>query len=380
MKIAIIGAGIGGVLAVQEIKKRIPKAKITLIDNNKFFVFTPRLTEVMSEMVHEKWIVTPLEVFESSKVHVILAKATNVDFKKKIIQLSNKEKVRYDYLIFAQGAKTNFFGLEVAKKNAMQFKDYEDAEKVKDRIKKAFSQINYGKKKNFKIALIGGGPTGTELAFAIRDYTKQHKKDYPKLDEKNIKITIYQSPKTLVPDFDERIIKIAHKEAERENIEIKSNHRVVDIKKNKLYFKEGKPESADLIIWMTGVTPNVIPCVPELKLERGAIPVKKTLQLKNHNNVFAIGDCNYSLDPKSKPYAPTAQNANQQAIHLSKNLKLLIDKKPLKDFNYKTRGVFLSLGYCKTAAQAFSFVFDGYLAWLMRDQYYKHIFRQLTKS
>jgi len=332
----------------------------------------------MSGMISKKYIIRPLDVFEQSHVHIVHSKAKGVDLKNKVVNLENGGKLNYEVLIFSQGAKTNFFGLKNAEKNTLQFKNYQDVEK----IQKIFSNAlkNHNKKGgSCSLAIIGGGATGTELAFSFKDYVEKHRKEFPNVKEDQIKISIFQSPKHLVKGFHPSIGKIAEKEARRRNIELMTGKRVIDIKDNKLFFKEGKPIGADLVVWVAGVIPNIIPCSPELELNRGAIPVEKTLELKDYKGVFAIGDCNYSLDPDDKPYPTTAQTANQQAIHVAKNVDLFFEEKKLKKFNYRTRGVFLALGHNKTAAQAFGFVFGGKLASLMRDVYYRFIFSQLTK-
>src|SRR3989344_5211301 len=244
-KIAIIGAGVAGILALQLLKKKIKK----------------------------------------------------VDLKNQIIFLKNNEKIKYDIVVFSQGAKTNFLKLKNAEKCCLQFKDYRDVEKLKN----------------------------------------------------NVEISVYQGSGTIVKGSHPYIVKKAYEEAKLLNIKIFTNHHATDIKDNTIFFREDKPKKADIIVWVAGITPNVIEFDPKIGLQDNAIPVRKTLQLKDFNNAFAIGDCAFSLDMENKPYPKTAQIAVQQAFHVSRNIMFLIKNKKLKPFNYKIRGYFLALSHYKAA-------------------------------
>lgn len=377
LKIAIIGAGVGGILTLQLLHKKLPDAEFVLIDDNNFFVFTPRLTEVLSEMVPEKYTVRPTKLFENKDVHVIISKAKKVDLKKQEIYLDNKT-INYDIIIFAHGARTNFFGLKNVEKYCFQFKDYQDTKKIRENILKRLLKLDENKK--LSIALVGGGPTGTELAFALRDLILHHKKEYPKISINNVEISIFQSSNTLVKEQHPWIIKKAQKEAERLGIKVYTNHHVIDVKDNTMFFKGNGSKKADIIIWVAGVTPNKLEYIPKINLEQGSIPVRNTLQLKDFDNAFAIGDCSFSLDSNNIPYPKTAQIAAQHAYLASDNIVHLIKNEKLKSFTYKIKGFFLALGHYRTAARILFLKFDGILGWLLRDFFYKYIFKKLVKG
>src|SRR3989338_8027615 len=319
-KIAIIGAGVAGILALQLLKKKIKNADFVLVGDNGSFVFTPRLTEILSESLHEKYVARPVSIFKDKNVHVIISKAKKVDLKNQIIFLKNNEKIKYDIVVFSQGAKTNFLKLKNAEKCCLQFKDYRDVEKLRNKVLSGLKSINGKKNKKLSIALIGGGATGTELAFALKELILKNRKKYP-------------------------------------NARINNN--------------------VDIIVWVAGITPNVIEFDPKIGLQDNAIPVRKTLQLKDFNNAFAIGDCAFSLDMENKPYPKTAQIAVQQAFHVSRNIMFLIKNKKLKPFNYKIRGYFLALSHYKAAILFLFLKFNGKFGWSFRDFYYKYIFRKL---
>lgn len=380
MRIAIIGAGIAGVLLVQHIKKKLPEAEITLIDDNDYFVFTARLTEVLAGIVPEKYIVRPTKVFEHEHVHVIISRAETVDLKKQIVYLKNGQEVPYDTVVFAQGARTNFFGIKNAEKECLQYKDYDDVTKLREQVIAGMRELNEKKKEELHISVVGGGPTGTELLFAIRDLIEEQDHWFPDVHLDKIKIHIFQGGETLCKGMHPKIIKKAHQIAREEDITVHVNARVVDVKNKTIFLKEGEPVESDIIVWAAGVVPNLIDLIPKIELDRGGIPVRQTLQLKDYDNAFAIGDCGSLLNPKGQKYPLTAQIATRQAVHAAANIVRLANQKPLKPFTYLTRGAFLALGHHRTAARVYFLVFSGMLAWILRDQYYKSIFRQLLRG
>lgn len=367
-KIAIIGAGIGGILAMQLLKKRLKKANFILIDENDFFVYTPRLTEILSKTVPEIYSIRPTKLFNDKNVKVIIDRVNKVNLQKQEIYLKNKNKINYDIAVFAQGAKTNFFGLKNAEKYCLQFKDYKDAHILRKKI------ID-GAREKLSIAIIGGGPTGTELSFAIRDICFNEK-----IDRKKLEISIYQGAGTLINGFPSWFIKKANKEAGKSDIKVYTNHHASDVNNNIVSFKEGGTAKADIIIWVAGITPNLIELEPKIELSGGSMPIRETLQLKNFNNAFAIGDCSVCIDTCNNPYPKTAQIAIQEAMHLANNIVLLQNKKQLKPFTYKIRGNFLALGRDRAAARVLFLLFDGKLGWMLRDLYYRYVFRKLVNK
>lgn len=332
------------------------------------------MTEILSGEVSEEYTVRPTEIFKDDTVKVIISRVIKVDLEKKLIYLENNKGIIYDIVVFAQGAKTDFFGSKNIEDNCLQFKDYQDTAKLRRTIIEKLKTHN-----SFSIAVIGGGPTGTELAFVVRELLLREKENFPRADvKKGVEITICQGADTLCKGMDPYLIKKAHEEADNLNIKVALNHNVMDIKDNEMHFKEGGNEKADIIVWAAGVTPNVIEFEPKVDLEKNSIPVSPTLQLINHRDAFAIGDCNLCFDANNKPYPKNAQIALQQAMHVSDNIFNLLNKRTLKPFNYKIRGTFLALGHKRTAAKAFFLKFNGFLGWKFRDLYYKYVFGKLV--
>ena len=365
MKIVIIGGGIAGIYALKKLKEKIKDADYFIINDKNYFLFTPKLVDILIDSKIEKSTIFPLENLSNEKTKVIINKVNSVNLSEKKIYTDNEE-IDFDILIFAQGAKTNFFGIENLEKYSIHYKNYEDLNNIKDKIQK----LSDGS----KISIIGGGPTGTELAFSISNKLKNEFKN------KKIEISIYQSGETLIPTFDEKLIKKSHSNSEKIGINLKTNSRVLNIDENKIFLKDGSVEESDMIIWATGIISNKIETYPEIDLKNESIPVKETLQIKDFDNVFAIGDCNFLTDKDGKSYPPTAQVAVQQSEHVALNIFKFLKNETLEDFKYKHKGEMVFFGTDNTSAKIKGISVNGFLASIIRDVFYKKLFNEMKNS
>lgn len=370
-KIVIIGAGIGGILLLKSLRDSVD-ADFTIIDDNDYFVFTPRLTEIFSESISKDYVVRPTRVFEDSNVNVVIDEAKNVDLEEEIVECGNTS-IEYDFLVFSQGASTNTLGVNGVNECCNLFKDYQDVSSLKNEIvEKSIEQDS------LNISLVGGGPTGTELGFAIDDLVR---KDKILLDREDVNISIFESGDSLVGNMSEWFSNKAMSEAEKRGINVLTGKKVEEVSDDNILLSNGSKRDSDITVWVAGVKPNVIDTDPSLELESDGIPVRRTLQLEDYDNVLAIGDCNYLLNPEGEEYPKTAQIASEQAKTASENIKSLVKgDDDLEEFNYRIRGNLLALGNHNAVASVKSlFSFNGFIGWLARDLYYRWIFYKLTK-
>jgi NADH dehydrogenase len=375
MNIVIIGAGISGIYLLQLLKKKLPEDKFIIIDKKDSFVFTPRLTEVFSNTIKKNYSFKPTEL-TSENVEVIITEIDKIDLKNKFVK-TQKQKINYDIIVFSHGAKTNFYSDKKLEKSCLEFKDINDTIILQNKIIKTAKKI---RDKKIKIAIIGGGPTGTELAFSLIDYIDQLKSEGMNISLDNFDISILQGGDKLIKGMPKYFINKVHKEAEKQGIKVFTNKYTSKIINDIIYFKDGKNIKSDIVIWTAGVIANKLNIIPTIETRNYSIVIEKTLQIKRYKNCFAIGDCSIFFDDDKKPYPKTAQVAIQQAKHLSKNIINYINNKPLENFSYKPKGVFLTLNNSKTLVNAKTLNFNGILGGLFRDLYYKHIFKKLKKK
>lgn len=378
VKILIVGGGIGGTIALQWIKRKIKDAEIILIDKKENFEFTPRIVDVLRSPQKEKFLLRNFKMFSKENVKISNSNVLKVNLEKKLVFLDSKEVIDYDYIIISTGGKTNFFGSEKWKKYCLEFKNYSDMKLLREKVVSAIERIRKTNE-NLKISIIGAGLSGTELAFALNDMILDLLKEKKVFDKKKAKILLIDGNERILKGLPKWIIEKSYKEAKKGIINIYNGEYVSKISEKLIFLKEQSFHS-DLIVWVVGIVPNVIEFEPTINYEKGAIPVKETLQLYGYDNAFAIGDCNFLLSSKKLQYPKNAQIALQEGIHAAKNIYYLINKKKTRAFDYRIKGIFLSLGKRRTAAVAYFLNFNGILGWLLREAYYRYIFWKIVRE
>ena len=423
IRIAIVGSGVAGMTALHYLNSKLKSDKnveFFLIDPNPNFVFTPRLTELITGVTKEKYMIKPKSIFKDHEpIHVIKASAKEINLNSKqitvdrIISKLNLKKgqiIDYDYLLLAQGASTNFWGIKGAKKFCFPYKEYPDAQKLKLEI---FSHLNSESDEDLNITIAGAGPTGVELAFSITDAikaaNKQRKKEGKSLKE-NIKVHIVDSGEFMLKKLPSYFQKKSTSLANKKKIFFHSKERVKEVHRAHVDLVSGKKVSSQICIWTAGVTPNVILTVPNVVEDSGHIRVQRSMQVYplKFPEVFAAGDCTLLEDISKKKsskkkknggkmesvrvrktyYPPTAQVASRQAEFASENMFVMIKNKKLglnvpiklKEFNYKSKGWFVELGTKMALAQAGPIFFKEPVAWHARDKYYKYFFWKLMNG
>lgn len=373
--IVVIGGGFAGLMALKQLVSS-KNLKLTLINNNDFFLFTPRLTELLNESVNENIVIKSIKDIFRGRVNFVRDHTTSIDFKKRYIETKRKKlKINYDYLVMSQGATTNFFGNKNIEKNTIDCKNYNDVLKIKNKIKNNVNKYVNNKKELLTFAVIGAGLTGIELIFSLRETVLKEIEKYPDLKQKDTRFMLIQGEKIIVPQLPEKVRLKIEKHLKKRNIEIMTNTRVENIKNSTIVTKNKKIK-AGTIIWTAGIKANTIKTNPKLDLEKGKkIKVNAKLKIPDYGNVYVGGDASSF---KGKPLAATAQTAFQEGIIIGNNILNNVKGKPEKDFHYSDKGTLIVLGSKHGIFIHKNITFDGILAWYFRDLAYRIRFRQIT--
>lgn len=325
--IVIIGAGFAGMAACKELQKQ-PNVKITIIDPQDHSLFTPLLHEFATGILPLASIAPKIRELAAANVSHLTAKAIRIDTEKKEVE-TDSSAVPYDKLILATGAGSHFFGVEGAETHSFTFKTIADAEKIRKRTDELL------KEKDIKrISIIGGGPTGVELAAALAEYVKGS----------NISLQLIQGGETLVPSYTAKNQDAAKRALEQLGIDVQLQQRVIKIQKHLLHLKEGKALKTDLTIWVAGVNPRSIPLSCEPQTERGKIHVNDFLQVKEAPNVYVAGDVAHCQFHGSALPA-TAQVAEAQGSYAGRHIVKTMLGLPLPAFTYRHKGSLVSFGF-----------------------------------
>lgn len=370
-KVVIIGAGFGGLkLAMQLIKK---KFQVILLDKNNFHQFQPLFYQVATAGLEPSAISFPLrKVFHNvENVTFRMAQVDSFDPKMKRVY-TNMGYVDYRYLVLAMGADTNYFGNKNIEYSAAPMKSVSEALYIRNKIisnyERAINIENEDDRKSLmNVVIVGGGPTGVELAGAMADLRNTVlPKDYPELNFRNMKIVLIEAGPDLLGSMSKEAKESAFKYLQKLGVDVMLKTMVKDYDGEVVTLADNEPIQTQTLLWAAGITPNRIEGLEDSHYApNGRIFVDHYSEVKDLPGVYALGDISIMMDeehPKGHPQV--AQVAMQQAKNLAKNFQRLESKEESIPFKYKDFGSMATVGR-KLAVVDLPFIkFQGFLAWV----------------
>lgn len=383
-EIVILGAGYGGLLTAQTLRKYLNKdeAKITVINKYPTHQLITELHRLAGGTTTEKAISFSLEkLFKGKDVNVVIQEVKSFSVDKKEVYLANGSVLSYDNLVVALGSQTGYFGIPGLEENSMVLKSVEDANKIYNHIESKIA--SYAKSKNPADATIvigGGGLTGVELVGEIIDNFPKVAAKYG-VDFKELDIKLVEAGPKILPVLPDTLIQRATESLAARGVEFLTGLPVTGVEGNVISLKDGSTITANTFVWTGGVA--ALPIVQEsgLECDRGKAIIDEYLRSKSHPDVFVVGDASVSLpEGGGRPlYAPTAQNAWQMGETAGYNLFATIRGQKLEEFNPINSGTLASLGRKDGVAQVGSnnIQLKGITASLMKEashvRYLSHI-------
>jgi NADH dehydrogenase len=364
-RIVIIGGGFAGLFTALELTG---SADVTLVVDSDHFVFTPMLYEYFSGEV-EAWHIGPrYDELLDDNVRVVKTRAMGVDFDAQTVLLENQETLPYDVLVLAVGGVTNYAGVPGAEEFSIPFRKIEHADTLRSLMVNALDHIPpemppQDVRRELTFALVGAGASGCELSTKMADLLTDAFKRRALHGEP--RVMLIEMGDRVVPGMGEEIRKLVEEALLESHVEVHTLTRVVNVTKDGLTFEhEGNQEQVNTacVVWLGGVRMN--PLVERLDVEknkRGLLAIKPTLQLTQHENVFALGDIAYYADATPTLHG-TAQLAFQQAGLAGDNVKALLHGKQLRTKHFEELGEAISLGTERAAVLTGGKAFGGALA------------------
>jgi NADH dehydrogenase len=369
--VVIVGGGFGGLYAARNLARH--DVDITVIDKENYHLFQPLLYQIATAALSAGDIASPIRSIlrKFKNVRVIMGEVTDIDLPGKRVVLQDGD-FHYDYLVVATGATGTYFGRDEWAEHAPGLKTIEDALEIRRRIFCAYETAEaHPEGSEMRNALmtfvvIGGGPTGVEMAGAIREIASQTlKSDFRAINPAKSKVILIQSGNRILPDYPEDLSESARKQLEGMGVEIHLGNRVTNITKDGVFVGENFIP-ARTVIWGAGVQASPLGRSLGVPLDKGGrVIVNPDLSIPGHDNVFVIGDLANSTPPGKDPLPGIAPTAIQMGVHVAKNIAALAAGQTKTSFVYDDRGMLATIGRNSAVGIAKGVKVKGFIAWLM---------------
>ncbi|NJK57512.1 MAG: NAD(P)/FAD-dependent oxidoreductase [Pleurocapsa sp. SU_5_0] len=377
--IVIVGGGFGGLYAAKSLKDA--PVKVTLIDKRNFHLFQPLLYQVATGTLSPADIASPLRVILSKhkNTQVLLDKVVDIDPDAKKVYLEQKEALNYDALVVATGVSHHYFGNDQWQNDAPGLKTVEDALEMRRRIFTAFEAAEKETNPEKRQALltfivVGGGPTGVELAGAIAEIAHQSvKDDFRDIDTTQAKIILFEGMERILPPYPEECSAQAQKSLEKLGVDVQTKTLVTNIADHSVTYRQGETTEtikAHTILWAAGVRASFMGKVladrTGAELDRvGRVVVESDLSIKDYPDIFVIGDLANFPHQGERPLPGVAPVAMKEGEYVADLIAKRVIGVKVKPFSYQDLGSMAVIGQNKAVVDLNFARFSGFIAWII---------------
>ena len=375
-KVVIIGGGFGGLSAAKKLAGK--PVDVTLVDRKNHHTFQPLLYQVATSVLSPGQIASPLRhiLRRASNVEVIMAEVTGFEADARRVLLKDGSELQYDYLIVAAGARHSYFGHDEWENDAPGLKTIEDAVGIRRRVLLGFERAEReayltGQHEPLNFAVIGGGPTGVELAGAIAGIARHVlARDFKTIDTTKARVMLFEGLPRVLGVYPEDISRKAEKELKELGVEVHTNSMVTAVESTRIKVgDEWIPTSVTL--WATGVAAS--PLGKQLAAQSkgvevdraGRIPIAPDLSLPGRPEIFVIGDLSSLKDANGKLVPGLGSAALQEGKAAVSNILRDLRGEARLPFKYWDKGTMATIGRNRAVAQIGRWHVSGYFAWLM---------------
>ena len=376
-QVVIVGAGFGGLMATRKLARH--PVQITLIDRRNYHTFQPLLYQVATAGLSPGEIATPIRwIFrERRNVEVLMGEVQDFDLSRRVAKLSDME-IPYDYLILPAGASHAYFGHDEWEPFAPGLKTIEDALEIRRRVLLSFElaerqAASSGEQMPLNFVVVGGGPTGVELAGTLADIARRILvNEFHSIDPKLTRILLLEGGPRVLPSYPEDLSRSAEEQLRHLGVEVRTSAMVTGVSAASVTVGETRVPAA-VILWAAGVAASPLGKKLGVPTDRaGRVRVNPDLSIPGHPEVFVVGDLASLENKDGKPLPGIAPVAIQQGAATARNIVRDLKGEPRRNFEYFDKGSLATIGRSAAVAQFGNIHISGFIAWL--SWLFVHIF------
>jgi NADH:ubiquinone reductase (H+-translocating) len=374
-RVIIVGAGFGGLAAAKVLGSRDEGSPVdvTVIDRLNYHLFQPLLYQVALAGLAATDVAYPIRAALHGRrnINVMLAEVTGVDVAARSVRLDDGTALPYDYLVMAAGARTSYFGHDDWAKFAPGLKDLDDALEVRGRVLTALEGAERAtdpaeRQRLLTFVVVGGGPTGVELAGAIADLSRDILAvDFKRVDRKDVRVVLVEMADRILTPFDPPLSEKARAQLEELGVDVRTGVRVEAIDAGSVRVG-GETLHAGTVLWGAGVRPNPLTAALGVPLDRaGRVVVGPDCAVPGHPELFVVGDmAAFTPEGAAAPLPGISPVAMQQARLVAHNILDELAGLPRRPFKYFDKGFMATIGRARAVAQLGRLRMSGLIAWL----------------
>lgn len=361
-RVVILGAGFGGLTAA---RKMAGFADVTVVDRHNFQTFLPLLYQVSTAGLAADHVAHPVRgALRKTGVQFRMGTPISVDHKNNSVKLDSSEVLDFDYLIVALGSATADFGVPGVTEHALGMKSVHEALTIRAEVLRRFEDLcRFEDETIFSISVVGGGPTGVEMAGAFAELVRGPLKNDQQHAAAHIKINLIEAGSRILPMFSEKLSERGKKDLEKLGVTVHLNTAVKEIKSRMIETSNGNKIPSEVTVWAAGVKGEPTAAKLNLPLINTRIDVENTLQVKNYPHIFAIGDIAGFVGENGRMLPMVAPVALQQGRHVAQQIKRIATGQDLKPFKYLDKGSMATIGRHKAIVEVKNLRMTGIPAW-----------------
>ena len=361
-RVVILGAGFGGLTAARAMAK---DADVTLVDRHNFQTFLPLLYQVSTAGLAADHVVHPVRgALRKSGVKFRMGSPLSVDHKNKTVKLDSSEVLEFDHLVVALGSSTADFGVPGVAEYGMGMKSVTEAINIRASVMRRFEDLcRFEDDTRLSIAVVGGGPTGVEMAGALAELKRGPLKNDMAHAAEHIDIYLIEAGPRILPMFSEKLSARAESDLRKLGVIVRTNTSVREVQSRKIIVKEGDPIPAEITVWAAGVKGEPTAELLNLPIVGSRIDVEESLRVNHYPHIWAIGDIAGAKGADGRFLPMVAPVAMQQARFVAKQIIRAHKGEALKAFKYLDKGSMATIGRHKAVVEVKNFRMTGALAW-----------------